>query len=195
MISKDLVEPGGGCKWRHNVAHTSSLLDKQGYMHARVCLLPRAEAHARTQAGVHKQIYHISCFSTAKMIRERALILRYTYIVSHVLVVLIRETAYFSEYRWNSGNITLCTPQSRRLRWAGHVASMGKRRVAYRDLVRKPEGRRPLGKTRRRWKDNIKIILERGSNSVHTVHGARPASYTISTRSFSLGSKGQHRLE
>ena len=79
---------------------------------------------------------------------------------------------------------------------------MGKRRVAYRDLVLKPEGRRPLGKPRRRWKDNIKMILERGSNSVHTVHGARPASYTIPTRSFSLGSNGQgaalttqHRLE
>jgi hypothetical protein len=47
--------------------------------------------------------------------------------------------------------------KSRRLRWAGHVARMGERRGAYRALVGKPEGRRPLGRPRRRWEDNIKI--------------------------------------
>jgi hypothetical protein len=46
---------------------------------------------------------------------------------------------------------------SRRLRWAGHVARMGERRGAYRVLVGKPEGRRPLGRPRRRWEDNIKM--------------------------------------
>jgi hypothetical protein len=40
------------------------------------------------------------------------------------------------------------------LRWAGHVARMGERRGAYRALVGKPEGRRPLGRPRRRWEDN-----------------------------------------
>jgi hypothetical protein len=40
--------------------------------------------------------------------------------------------------------------KSRRLRWAGHVARMGERRGAYRDLVGKPEGKRPLGRPRRR---------------------------------------------
>jgi hypothetical protein len=49
--------------------------------------------------------------------------------------------------------------KSRRLRWAGHVARMGERRGAYRVLVGKPEGRRPLGKPRRRWEDNIKMVL------------------------------------
>jgi hypothetical protein len=49
--------------------------------------------------------------------------------------------------------------ESRRLRWAGHVARMGERRGAYRALVGKPEGRRPLGRPRRRWEDNIKIDL------------------------------------
>jgi hypothetical protein len=44
-------------------------------------------------------------------------------------------------------------------RWAGHVARMGERRGAYRALVGKPEGRRPLGRPRRRWEDNIKIDL------------------------------------
>jgi hypothetical protein len=49
--------------------------------------------------------------------------------------------------------------KSRRLRWAGHVARMGERRGAYRALVGKPEGRRPLGRTKRRWEDNIKMDL------------------------------------
>jgi hypothetical protein len=49
--------------------------------------------------------------------------------------------------------------KSRRLRWAGHVARMGERRGAYRALVGKPEGRRPLGRPRRRWEDNIKMDL------------------------------------
>jgi hypothetical protein len=47
--------------------------------------------------------------------------------------------------------------KSRRMRWAGHVARKGEKRNAYRKLVGKPEGRRPLGRPRRRWVDNIKI--------------------------------------
>jgi hypothetical protein len=49
--------------------------------------------------------------------------------------------------------------KSRRPRWAGHVARMGERRGAYRALVGKPEGRRPLGRPRRRWEDNINMDL------------------------------------
>jgi hypothetical protein len=49
--------------------------------------------------------------------------------------------------------------KSRRQRWAGHVARMGERRCAYRALVGKPEGRRPLGRPRRRWENNIKMDL------------------------------------
>jgi len=45
--------------------------------------------------------------------------------------------------------------KSRRMRWAGHVARMGERRGFYRVLVGKCEGRRPLGRPRRRWEDNI----------------------------------------
>jgi hypothetical protein len=48
---------------------------------------------------------------------------------------------------------------SRRLRWAGHVAGMGERRGAYRVLVGKLEGKRPLERPRRKWKDNIKIDI------------------------------------
>jgi hypothetical protein len=57
--------------------------------------------------------------------------------------------------------------KSRRMRWAGHVARMGEKRNVYRLLVGKPEGRRPLGRPRRRWMDNIKIdLLEIGLNVV-----------------------------
>jgi len=45
------------------------------------------------------------------------------------------------------------------MRWAGHVARMGEGRVVYRILVGKPEGRRPLGRPRRRWEDNIRMDL------------------------------------
>ena len=49
--------------------------------------------------------------------------------------------------------------KSRRMRWAGHVARMGEGRCVYRGLVGKPEGRRPLGRPRRRWEDNIRMDL------------------------------------
>jgi len=49
--------------------------------------------------------------------------------------------------------------KSRRMRRAGHVASMGERRGVYRVLVGKPEGKRPLGRPRRRWED-IKMDLQ-----------------------------------
>jgi hypothetical protein len=49
--------------------------------------------------------------------------------------------------------------KARRMRWAGHVARMGEVRGAYNNLVGKPEGRRPLGRPRRRWEDNIKMDL------------------------------------
>ena len=47
----------------------------------------------------------------------------------------------------------------RRMRWAGHVARMGEGMGVYRVLVGKPEGRRPLGRPRRRWVDNIRMDL------------------------------------
>jgi hypothetical protein len=50
--------------------------------------------------------------------------------------------------------------KSRRMRWAGHVARMGEGRNLYRVLAGKPEGRRPLGRPRRRWEDGIRMDLE-----------------------------------
>ena len=63
-------------------------------------------------------------------------------------------------------NDTNCSPnivrviKSRRMRWAGHVARMGEERGVYRVLVGKPEGKRPLGRPRRRWVDNIRMVLQ-----------------------------------
>jgi hypothetical protein len=49
--------------------------------------------------------------------------------------------------------------KSRRMRWAGHVARMGEERNVDRVLMEKPEGKRQLGRTRRRWEDGIRMDL------------------------------------
>jgi hypothetical protein len=49
--------------------------------------------------------------------------------------------------------------KSRRMRWMGHVARMGEGRGVYRVLVGRPEGKRPLGRPRRRWEKNVKMDL------------------------------------
>jgi hypothetical protein len=64
--------------------------------------------------------------------------------------------------------------KSRRMRFAGHVARMREKRNAYRIFVRKPEGKRPLGRPRRRWVDNIKMDLrEIGWGSMDWIDLAR----------------------
>ena len=63
-------------------------------------------------------------------------------------------------------NDLYCSPnivwviKSRRMRWAGHVVRMGEERGVYRVLVGIPEGKRPLGRPRRRWVDNIRMDLQ-----------------------------------
>jgi hypothetical protein len=59
---------------------------------------------------------------------------------------------------YSSPNIVR-TITSRKMRWAGHMARIGERKGAYRVLVGRPEGKRPLGRPRRRWEDNIKMDL------------------------------------
>jgi hypothetical protein len=49
--------------------------------------------------------------------------------------------------------------KSRMMRWAGHVGRIGQKRNSYRLLVGKPEGKKPLGRPRRRWVDNFKMVL------------------------------------
>ena len=58
---------------------------------------------------------------------------------------------------WELMIVLIC---SVRMRWAGHVARMGEERGAYRILVGKPGGKRPLGRPRRRWMDNIGMDLQ-----------------------------------
>ena len=64
-------------------------------------------------------------------------------------------------------NDLYCSPnivrviKSRRMRWAGHVARVGEERGVYMVLVGKPEGKRPLGRPRRRWVDNIRMDLQK----------------------------------
>jgi len=50
--------------------------------------------------------------------------------------------------------------KSRRMRWAGHVARLGDKIGVFRVFVGKPEGKRPLGRPRHRWDDNIKLDLQ-----------------------------------
>ena len=68
--------------------------------------------------------------------------------------------------------------KSRRLRWAGHVARMGKGRSALKIVTGKPTGERPLGRPRRRWEDNIRMDLEEISiNAGNWVHSAQYRDY------------------
>jgi hypothetical protein len=67
-----------------------------------------------------------------------------------------------------SSNIIRVT-KSKRLRWTEHVARVRERRGAYRVLVRKPEGRKPLGRSRRMWKHNIKMDLRKVEWVMHWI--------------------------
>jgi hypothetical protein len=63
--------------------------------------------------------------------------------------------------------------KSRRMRWAGHTARMGKGRNVYRVLVGKPEGKRPLERPRRRWEGGIKMDLREIFRGVEWIHLAQ----------------------
>jgi transcription termination factor 2 len=72
--------------------------------------------------------------------------------------------------------------KSRRMRWMGHVARTGEGRGVYRVLVRRPEGKRLLGRPRRRWKDNIKMDLR--ETGIHGANWIRLAQYRVQWRAF-----------
>jgi hypothetical protein len=59
-----------------------------------------------------------------------------------------------------SSPIIITMIKSKKMRWTGHVARMGEKLNAYRDLLGKPEGKRPLGRLIRRWEDGIKLDLK-----------------------------------
>ena len=68
--------------------------------------------------------------------------------------------------------------KSRRLRWAGYVARMEESRSAFKILAGKPTGKRPLGRHRRRWEDNIRMDLkEIGINAGNWVDSAQDRDY------------------
>jgi hypothetical protein len=64
--------------------------------------------------------------------------------------------------------------KSRKMKWAGHVARMGEGRGVHRVLVGKPEGKKPLGRPRRRWEDNIKMDLQEVAGTCE--YGEEPSS-------------------
>ena len=68
--------------------------------------------------------------------------------------------------------------KSRRLRWAGHAARMDEGRSAFKILTGKPTGKRPLGRPRRRWENNIRMDLEEiGINAGNWVDSAQNRDY------------------
>ena len=68
--------------------------------------------------------------------------------------------------------------KSRRLRWSGHVARMEEGRSPFKILTGKPTGKRPLGRPRRRWDDNIRMDLEEiGINARNWVDSAQDRNY------------------
>ena len=81
-MPKNVVELDGPQMTSQYGAYGLYMLDKEGYTHARVCTRPRVRAEALARARTHTHIYicYIYCFSTATVIRERASVLRYTYI-------------------------------------------------------------------------------------------------------------------
>ena len=78
----------------------------------------------------------------------------------------MRYDIYIYVIRRLKVNDLYCSPNiirviiSRKMGWVGHVAHMGEKRAAYKILVEKPEGKRPLGRPRSRWEDNIKMDLQ-----------------------------------
>jgi hypothetical protein len=72
--------------------------------------------------------------------------------------ISLLSTSYEYINLYSSSNI-IRKIKSRRMRWAGHVAQMGEVRNAYRILMGKPEGNRPLGRPRRRWVDMYLFIV------------------------------------
>ena len=82
------------------------------------------------------------------------------------IIIIIISSSSSSSSSNEELNDLYCSPNtvrminSRRIRWTGHVARMGERKGVYRVWVGKPEGKRALGRPRRRWKDNIKMDLK-----------------------------------
>jgi hypothetical protein len=79
-------------------------------------------------------------------------------VILHINIDYLKKQ-YVRGYQYYSPN-TVRVIKSRRMRWAAHVARMSEGRGVYRVLVGKSEGKKPLGRPRRRWDDNIKMDLQ-----------------------------------
>ena len=75
-------------------------------------------------------------------------------------IIVYQSTRSNNAQDYNFDIFFIFVVKSRRMRWAGHVALMGKGRGVHRVLLGKPEGKRPMGRPRRRWEDNIKMNLQ-----------------------------------
>jgi hypothetical protein len=91
-------------------------------------------------------------------------VLQYIFHISHDSKLKYRYTVVFFHSQNSDDSVhrhSTVVIKSRRMRWTGRVARMGESRGIVRVLVGKPEGKRPLGRPRRRWEDNIKMDLQK----------------------------------
>ena len=105
-----------------------------------------------------------------ELVKKYVLLLSYKSTINEVIILCCFSSSSFTFYFEPSNNEELhsvyCSPnilrviKSRRLRWAGHVARMEEGRSVFKMLTGKPTGKRPLGRPRRRWEDNIRMDHE-----------------------------------
>jgi len=100
----------------------------------------------------------IQFLNTSTSFETHEFILRKTDVFAFLCMVYLHVNEELNDL-YSSPNIVRVI-KSRRMRWTGHVARMGEERGMYRVLVGKPEGRRPLGRPRRRWMDNIRMDVQ-----------------------------------
>jgi hypothetical protein len=104
------------------------------------------------------RVFHVRC-TTNSSVRFLLFIVFLSFILFLFIYLLRRLHNEELNDLYSSPNI-IRVIKSRRMRWAGHVARMGERRGAYRIMVGRLAGRRPLGRPRCRWEDNIKMDLQ-----------------------------------
>ena len=148
----------------HKLKKCRKITKQQSNFAAKITLPNKALPLVDRQAAGEKGLHYLTCLKSTYFLR-------------------IRNTdiwTYEGRGKWDCGSLhnkelyalysspnIIRVIKSRRLRWAGHVASMGERRSAYRVVVEKPEGRRQRERPRHGWKDNSKMDLR----EVGWVHG------------------------
>jgi hypothetical protein len=97
-----------------------------------------------------------------------------------IFLYLITIIIFNEEYKFSPNIVRVI--KSKGMRWAGHVARMGEGRGVTRVLVGRPKGKRPLGRPRRRWEDNIKMDL--GEIGIDGANWIRLAQDRVQWRAF-----------